>query len=378
MSSESLEVALVTPWDTGGGIANYSERLRSALKTAGHSVTVVPILNPESGNPFGFGDVVRRIPSGADVVHVQFEAGVFGRLLISGVCAPSFYARLARRKWPIVTTLHEVHRNYPDRPTLEAAIVTTRDWLLEHTILFVSDATVVHTAESEAILRDRHGDRHRIEQVRHPVDEPIAPPVHRETAREDLGITADTVLTTFGWVERKKRYQDVIRCLPELPGTEYLIAGEPRHKSDIETLEVVFDLADRLNVQDRVRHLGYVAEEDLPTLFGATDLTIIPYEQVTQSGAANTALAYHCPVVTTSLPAFEELASEYECVLTYDDSDTLHRTIYEATTDGARSLLREAAKRYSETETWSAFSEETVSFYCTVVGEASGSISPQQ
>lgn len=369
MSLSQLNVALVTPWETGGGIANYSERLKNALETVGHSVTVVPIRNPQSRNPWGFRDIIRRIPSETDVVHVQFEAGVFGRFLVSGVCAPSFYLRLERADWPLVTTLHEVHRDYQNHSMLGATVVGTRDWLVERLVLSVSDATVIHTSEAESVLRNRHSDFPRIERLRHPVDEPIAPPMDTAQAREELNITADIVLLTFGWVESKKRYQDVVRCLPDFPDAEYLIAGEPRHEEDTETLNEVFELAASLGVRDRIRHLGYVPEEDLPTLFGATDLTVVPYEQVTQSGAANTALAYRCPVVATELPAFDELASEYECVMTYEDPESLCELIRDATSDNSLARFRESAKFYNEIETWDRFAEDTASLYVTVATE---------
>lgn len=373
MSSDDLEIALVTPWDTGGGIANYSERLRSAVESAGHNITVIQIRNPKSRNPFGFNDLIQRIPSQTDIVHVQFEAGVFGHLLISGICAPVFYRRLARADWSVVTTLHEIHRSYPGHSSIEESLVKTRDRILERFILSASDATVVHTNEAEVILQNRHGGGNFIKQMRHPVDSPVAPPTDRKHAREELGVTANKVLLTFGWVEPKKQYQDVIHCLPDLSDAEYLIAGEPRHESDEETLKEVFALAERLGVRERVRHLGYVADEDLPTLFGATDFTVVPYNQVTQSGAANTALAYSCPVVARSLPAFEELAREYECVMTYDDHDTLREIVRDGTEDDTKTRLQEAAKRYAETETWAAFAEKTTMLYDNLVDESSES-----
>jgi len=128
----------------------------------------------------------------------------------------------------------------------------------------------------------------------------------------------------------------------------------------------VFALADRLGVRDQVRHVGYVTADDFPKLFGATDLAVVPYEQVTQSGAVNTALAYHCPVLATALPAFEELAAEYDCVRTYDDPGDIAEAVRNATTDDTRDRLRESAERYMNAETWAAFAEATADLYASV------------
>lgn len=366
MSSDPLEVALLTPWDNGGGISNYSERFRDALVDAGVDVTVVPILHPRTWNPRKFNEVLSRIPTAVDVAHVQFEAGVFGKLGITGVCTPMFYISLARSDWSVVTTLHEVHREYPEHSAVAGTAVRIRDWLLERLILTVSDETVVHTAESESILRERHSGRHSVNRMRHPVDESVSAPVAEDVARNQLDIAADTMFVTFGWVESKKRYRDVVRCLPHLPNAVYLIAGEPRHEGDEEVLESVFDRANELGVRDQVRHIGYVPEEELPTLFGAADAAIVPYEQVTQSGAANTSLAYHCPVVARSLPAFEELAAEYDCVLTYDTQDELASVLSDLFETDLTDL-RNSAKHYANTETWTAFGEQSRDLYEDII-----------
>jgi glycosyltransferase involved in cell wall biosynthesis len=372
-ASTGLHVALVTPWETGGGIANYSKRLRDSLDAAGINVSIVPIRHPETANPFRFDNTVTAIPNDVDVVHVQYEAGVFGRFGVSGVCTPSFYVRLLRLDAPVVTTLHEVHRSYPGRGTIGTAAVKSRDWVVERITLAASDTVVVHTDEVLNVLRDRHGDGCRLRKLRHPVDDPVAPPLARDIARDQMDIDADTVLLTFGWVEPKKRYEDVVRALPDLDEVSYLIAGEPRYDSDKQVLENVFALANRLGVRDRVHHVGYVADEDLPALFGATDLTVVPYEQVTQSGAANTALAYHCPVLATALPAFEELAADYECVRTYDCPGDIAAAVRAATTADARERIRTSAKRYVDQETWTKFVDETAALYETAVNNAADS-----
>jgi glycosyltransferase involved in cell wall biosynthesis len=365
MKDRDLHVALISPWQTGGGLANYSKRLQEALDAVGIRVTVVPITHAETWNPVRFNNIIERIPPDTDVVHVQYEAGVFGRLGVSGICTPSFYARLTQIDTTVVTTIHEVHRLSAERSPIKRAIIGARDWVVERTILTASDTTIIHTANAEDILRERHGDQWSLERMRHPVDEPIAAPMSQDAAREAFDIDSEIVLLTFGWVESKKQYTDVIHCLKHLPEATYLIAGEPRHESDKTVLEEVFALASQLGVRDRVQHLGYVAEEDLPTLFGATDVAIAPYEQVTQSGAINTALAYHCPVIASALPAFEELAADYECVLIYHDHETLLNLLRDATTRNTQEQLCKAAKQYAKEETWSSFAEDTAALYDT-------------
>lgn len=370
MNKDNIHVALVTPWQSGGGIANYGKRLQNALEYTRVTVTIVPIMHPETWQPWRFNETAGAIPSDADVVHVQYEAAVFGKLGISGIYTPSFYARLAQDDRPVVTTLHEVHDSYRSHSTAQGTVIRARDWILERIVLGVSDAIVIHTDNARETLQERHGEIGLLERMRHPVDDPVAPPMDPPSARQALDLDSKTILTTFGWVESKKRYEDVVRCLPRLNDAEYLIAGEPRRETDETVLNDVFNLAERLDVHDRVHYLGYILDEELPILFGATDLTIVPYEEVTQSGAVNTSLAYHCPVVTSALPAFEELATEYECILTYNNPKSLEEVIRSVGTQDVRRRLRASAEHYTTEETWSSFATETVSVYEKARGTA--------
>jgi glycosyltransferase involved in cell wall biosynthesis len=60
-----------------------------------------------------------------------------------------------------------------------------------------------------------------------------------------------------------------------------------------------------------------------------TDIALLPYMVVTQSGALYDSLSYDCPVVTSQLPAFEALLTEYQVgeSCRTDDPATLARVV---------------------------------------------------
>jgi len=361
---DDLTVALVTPWERRGGIASYSARFAEALQDGGVTVEPVPVLEAQPANPLAFGALVDDIPAHADVVHVQFEAGLFGRLGMTGVGAPWFFYRLADDPRPVVTTLHEVHATHDHRGAVGDRLLRARDWVIERAAIRASDQLLVHTREAERILRRRHFDV-PIERALHPVD-PDTERIPTDRAKTRLGLD-DDVITTFGWVEQKKRYRDVIESLPALPSTTYLIAGEARPDGSRAVLSRALELATNLGVRDRVRHLGYVENEDVPAVFCATDVVVLPYERVSQSGVLNDSLAYRCPTVTTSLPAFEEVADRYGCLLTYDRSVGPEACLREALYDNAvRATLTEAADRYVERESWERFADRTLDMYRSI------------
>ncbi|WP_435068361.1 glycosyltransferase [Haloplanus sp. C73] len=355
-------VALVTSWNRKGGIADYSERFAGALRRAGAEVTPVPIEHSDTANPRRFNRILDQIPSDADVIHVQFEAGLFGRLGMSGVCAPSFFRAAASMTPPVVTTLHEVHRTHSHQNPIGDRLLRARDFVIERAAIRASERTVVHTKTAKDILTDRHGRAERIVQMHHPV-EVDATPVDQSTARSELGFDGPLLLT-FGWIEEKKDYEQVVDVLPDLPEAQYLIAGEPRDEAAGAVLERTLDLAERRGVADRVHHLGYVDDDDVQTLFSAVDVVVLPYNRVSQSGTLNMALGYERPVLTTALDPFEELRAEFGCPETYEGTDELERTLATLLSDSEkRANLSERAAAYARELTWDRFGEESVALY---------------
>lgn len=362
-----MHVALVTPWETKGGIATYSDRLASSLRDNDVTVTPVPIEHPGTANPRRFNRILERVPSDADVVHVQFEAGVFGRLGVSGVCAPFFFRQLDRGAVPVVTTLHEVHAEHGHLNPAADHLLRVRDTILERCALRASGYVVVHTAAAERTLETRHGTR-RLVRLHHPV-ELDAEPLPQAEAKRRLGL-GGPVFLTFGWVEPKKQYCDVVELLTEFQDATYLIAGEPRTEAGETALEEALSLAGDLDVDGRVRHLGYVDDSMVATVFSASDVVVLPYDRVSQSGVVNLALAYERPVVATALPAFEELDSEFGCLDTYTTRAELRDAVEAIRFDDAhRRRLERNARRYAETVTWDRFARKTLELYEQSTGD---------
>jgi glycosyltransferase involved in cell wall biosynthesis len=367
-----LRVAIVSPTVEGGGVTSYLRRQATEFEAVGHDVDVIDGVDPSTSNPFAFGALVDRIPDEADVVHVHFEAGLFGRLGVSGVGAPHFFRRIGRLDDPVVTTLHEVHDAHEHRGTLGDVALRWRDWALERAAVRASDAVVVPTKAAEATLRRRHGDRSIVARRPHPVEadvERVAP----DAAKSAFDVSGD-VLLTFGWVEEKKEYADVVEALPDLPSATYLIAGGKRPGEGEAVLESTLDLARELGVRDRVRYLGYVDEDRIDTLVSAADAVVLPYDRVSQSGAVNDALAHRRPVVAAALPFFEELREEFGCLLSYDDRAELVEALRAALDDDAtRERLAAGADSYVAEHSWSRFAEWTEALYARVGVAGAGS-----
>ncbi|WP_256545629.1 glycosyltransferase [Halobellus inordinatus] len=363
-----MEVCLITPWDQEGGIATYSERFADALEAVGIDVSVVPIKHSESSNPLAFTDIVSDVSASADVIHVQFEAGLFGQLAMSGVGAPLFFCALSQLGTPVVTTLHEVHERHSHRGIVGDYLLRARDYIIERLAIRASAVIVVHSSEARQILSSRHGTDVPVERLLHPTKDDVNR-VPKAEAKSQLGVD-DRVLLTFGFLEEKKRYEDVIRVLPSFPDATYVIAGGPRPGEGEAVQQRVKALSESLGVADRVRFLGYVDDSDIPTVFGAADVVVLPYGRVSQSGVLNDALAHRKPVVASSLPAFKEVEAEYSCLLTYESESELEGALQSVLTDDTTvDRLQSRAEVYASDVSWPQFAAKSEDIYDAILSQ---------
>jgi len=89
---------------------------------------------------------------------------------------------------------------------------------------------------------------------------------------ERLGIGPQhRVLLTVSRLDQRKGHDVVLRALRRLPeNVIYLIAGRGREEQQLRKL------AAELGVVDRVRFLGFVPDEDLPTVYNLCDVFVMP------------------------------------------------------------------------------------------------------
>lgn len=127
--------------------------------------------------------------------------------------------------------------------------------------------------------------------------------IDHDEAREDRGVPFDRELLYLGRLAPVKRVDRLIQALAGLPDDVGLAIGGKGSSRD--ALEAQ---ARELGVQDRVRFLGYVPEEDKHTVFAAADALALPSEHEGQPIVLLEALAQGCPLVVTD-PAWlpEEL-----------------------------------------------------------------------
>ena len=128
-------------------------------------------------------------------------------------------------------------------------------------------------------------------------------PGDRDAARAALGMDDAPSILTVGALIPRKGQALVIEALPALPGVHYRLAGAGEEQARYRAL------AERLGVADRVHFLGPVANADLPTLYRAADIVVMPSVSEGLANAWVEALACGTPIVISDAGGAAELVA---------------------------------------------------------------------
>ncbi len=236
--------------------------------------------------------VIRALP--ADVVHAHLPPPL-----------SAHYAADAceQRGLPLVLTYHcdveipsplgsmieTLYRRSLGASTLERAarvVVTTRTYAATSRAVWRHNPVVIPNAV----------DVHRFD-----------PTIDGRAVRLRLKIPVDRpVVLLVGRIVAHKGIEHFIEASRYLPGVQFLIAGEGTH---LETME---RLAIRLGVAERVRFLGRVSQENLPKVYAACDIFVLPSVSRLEAFGivALEAMATGKPVVVADIPGVREVIED--------------------------------------------------------------------
>ncbi len=260
--------------------------------------------------------------SGADIVCVQHEYGIFG-----GAAGAYLLKLLDRVTMPVVVTLHTVleQPNPEQRGVIEALVRRAAK-------------LIVMAEKGRRILREVHGVADdRIAVVPHGApDRPRAAP---ETLKARFGFAGHRVLLTFGLLSPNKGIDTMIRAMPAIvarhPDALYVVLGATHphlvaHEGEAYR-EGLVALAAELGVSAHVRFIdGFVEKEALIDHIAAADIYVTPYLNEAQitSGTLSYAVAMGKPVVSTPYwHAVELLADGVGIVVPFGDSPAFATSI---------------------------------------------------
>jgi len=367
-----LRVALLEPAGRGG-IHHYSRALATALAAAGTAVTLVTAHDHEfraddarQPPPFAIAPRFARLATeprallrtlrqlAPDLLHLQ--SGTHP-LLHLGL----LHAARAATGAPAIVTAHDLQ---PKNSGRVGAWCAAR-------LHAAAAAIVVHSESLRAELVARQPRlAHRVVVVPHGDYAFLAPPA----ARRPAAAGAPPTLLFFGHVHPEKGLADLIAALPAIaaaqPAVRLIVAG--KLEQEFAPLE---RLAQKLGVSARIDwRLGYVPAAELPALFAAATVVVLPYRAAAQSGVLFLAAACEKPVLATRVGALPETVVDGESGRLVAPEDPAALAAAATALIGNRAVAAEMGKKLAQrcrTEgSWSAIAAQTLALYARARGAA--------
>jgi glycosyltransferase involved in cell wall biosynthesis len=141
-------------------------------------------------------------------------------------------------------------------------------------------------------------------------------------------------VTQHGFVNPRKGCETFLELARGLPDREFLLAGGPRTDEHRRYYEVIREAAPA-----NVQVTGRLSDDEFHAAFAASDLAVLPYRAIYQSGILNWCAAYGLPVVASDVPYFIVIRREYGA------PETVHRTDRETVVAAVRRLLDDTVAR---------------------------------
>lgn len=291
--------------------------------------------------------------SGADVVWVQHEFGLFG-----GPAGDMILELTDRIAAPVIVTLHTILPS-PDDDQMRVM----------HRLISRASKLIVMSKLSRDLLISKYGaDRDQVVLIEHGV--PDRPFGRTREYKAKFGFTGQNILMTFGLLSPGKGIEGVILALPAIvedhPDTLYCIVGAT-HPNLVSTQGEQYRnglkaLAVSLGVD---RHIQWIDEfletHDLLNLIEAADIYVTPYLGVNQSTSGTLCYAVALGKAVVSTPyvhAAELLADGNGVIVPFNDSAAIARQINVLLSNPIRLLaLQKRAYSRGRAMIWPAFAE---------------------
>ena len=326
-----------------GGVGRYSSKLVEALRKIG-GIEVEVVCNEDGDGEFtGISptnernsDVLLKIvekEARPDIVHIQFEPGLYGLILDSRnpwrsqTFIDSFYRRC---KVPIITTFHSA---YTLREWMGQAMIVKRQgrtgsfgiparaaikaW--KHLVNYKA----FHNINKEKLklsyagisfskyMADRIGGG-RV--IYHGAEPAMLPSIPKAKAREIFSLPQDKMIAVAIGFSTATKGWDILSKV-DMPNGWMLVLNSSKGHFNKENSVYAVQHGGRsnsssTNCNNKIidLHRGFLTEEELSMLLFASDLVMLPYKITSGSGVMFDSLAHGLPFVASDLDFFKEFA----------------------------------------------------------------------
>jgi beta-1,4-mannosyltransferase len=332
----------------------YVGLLQDSLRRAGVACITADGLSPR---------LVQSWVGTTDVVHVHWVELLYASSTLVGslrrwvtVLAGLIWARL--QGIGLVCTMHNANPHERVLPLL--------DRVANHTLMSLAAAVHVHDEEARQTLARVYGRRTGVYVIPHGSYMGVYPDCCTQAqAREHLGLKQDAfVYLCLGQIRRYKGIEDLIAAFRRLPDENaYLvIAGNAHDACYGRELSMLARGDTRI-----VTWFQYVKDVDIQYFMRASNVCVLPYRDVTTSGAAILAFSFGRPIVVPAVGGFAALAENGRGIL-YDPAspDGLWHALQQARTDDMDAAAAQALA-WARQHEWSSMAPFFVHMYADVL-----------
>ena len=194
---------------------------------------------------------------------------------------------------------------------------------------------------------------------------PLLTNMDKKQARTKLNIDQDDkILLFFGHIREYKGLDTVLQSLKSLQNKniKLLIAGECWE--DWKKYEKI--ISDNNLKKNIILKLGFIPEEEIETIFKASDLLLLPYNKFNaQSGIGALALNFEIPMIVSEVGGLNNyIYSNNECLIKANDDQELAKKIDRilSNPDLYKKLQKNIIKK-RKTLDWNSIIENVISIY---------------
>lgn len=298
---------------------------------------------------------------GADIIHIQHEYSIYKLddrlpLVLQGLDANA-------KK---IITIHCV------RP----AQISEREAVDENfaaRIAQLADQVIVHLKSQKVILARLGIPSKKIHVISHGTE---LSNEDQKASRKMLGLPTDAkVLLMFGFVKKHKCLHVVLEALVEIlekfKDVYLFVAGglaPTASQKDKDYAEFVGQRIVELDLQKNVIYTNkFFPNEDVPYLFGASDIVLFPYyeEDLSASGSLHLALGANKPVIASRIPKFEELKEVCDelLVLPYNSSGIAKIALRLFEDPEFERFVLDRTEQFKQRTSWQAMAKQHLEVY---------------
>lgn len=311
------------------------------------------------------------------IVHLQHEFNQFGGALTlpATILLLASIRFVARRK--LVITMHEVlrlellSRKFLDSVMIKYPAGMTRFtvflyyWLLGHIahVLVAQDEVFART------LKLQYRAVAKVEIIRIGTEISMTAPKLQSRKRWNLSIN-DKVVLFFGTLDWRKGIDLLIDAWEQLPkdyarlviggGAPARVRNTPEYRSWRSNLET------RVRRIDSIQCTGFVEDADLPSLFGAVDLVVLPYIVPQRVSAVfNQASSYGVPLIASTV-----FQGQADPVMLFEPTPSALASKLRVAFDGQmKAKLLEACLAFRANNSWKKSAADLSRIYQNLVAE---------